>query len=102
VICVMVGLRGSESLPNTSVGALLAGSSLVFEAESRRREVALFLVPKVLECLGLLLARRGLEASLPLGPCLGLVGGLLCVLHTEGEVRDSYLARGLALFVGQL
>jgi hypothetical protein len=50
-------VNGVKIIP---ISAFVSGISLLFENDSRQQEISLFLVPKVMECIFLLLKRRGL------------------------------------------
>ena len=62
---VKVVINDMDGTLITPVSAFLAGPALMFENETRRQEIALFLVPKVMEAVYALLKRRGLVKGVP-------------------------------------
>lgn len=62
---VKVLINDMDGTKITPISAFCAGPALMFENETRRQEIALFLVPKVMEGVYSLLKRRGLVKALP-------------------------------------
>lgn len=76
--------------------AFLSGIALLFEHASRRQEISLFLVPKVMEAFYLLAERRGLVSGQFKWSHLvfGIAMAIICFFYqnSKGDIKASYLS----------
>jgi len=93
-LCLFKNLAGDVNGRITPPAAFISGVALMFENSTRRQEIALFLVPKVLEAFHLLAKRRGFNAKVPIGEALifGLAMAIIGYFYQFGaeHIKPSY------------
>ena len=94
-LCLFKNLAGDvNGVRVIPPAAFFSGVALMFENSTRRQEIALFLVPKVLEAFHLLAKRRGFNAKVPIGEALifGLAMAIIGYFYQFGaeHIKPSY------------
>jgi len=93
VVCFYRALSsGKEHRLLYWIAGLLSGSSIFIEQKSRRSELALYVLPRALDSLYLILKRRSGRISIPLGElllfCISL-SGIMTAFHHQPETLGS-------------
>ncbi len=96
LMCFLKNTRGTIDRWNVMIAAFLCSFSILFEPSSRRSELALYLIPRFLEAVWELFAKRGMVKAVPHWEvvvfCLAMGIITYCYQNEQKSIKPTYLS----------
>lgn len=98
LFCLFKNLRKKTDVLNVLMASAVCSLSVLFEPQSRRPEIAIFLVPRFLEWLMFMLEKRGYIKTIKNGEVLVFSLVLSIMMYAYQNEKDSIKRSYLSLF----